>query len=217
MESKKKRAEQLIQSLLARGEEITPIVCTKKKEIASSFWGQKWCHYVHHFDEMAHRLSQGRSLLRNSCVLHLEVDASHVRGKVFDQEIYHVEIRYEKIPKEELEELKNTLRLSVTNQLSLLSGDLSQDVMTKLCENPYFFPALKDVRFSCNCLDYADFCGHAAALCYGLGLLFDQDPTLLFKLRQIQVSEIFSGPESFAQPEIGDCEKLSSLFQIDLV
>ena len=52
------------------------------------------------------------------------------------------------------------------------------------------FPTPKEIRFSCSCPDWAEMCKHVAAVLYGIGARFDEDPLLFFELREIEFTEL---------------------------
>lgn len=51
---------------------------------------------------------------------------------------------------------------------------------------------MKEIRFSCSCPDWATMCKHIAAVLYGIGRKFDEDPMLLFKLHGIETEKFAS-------------------------
>ncbi len=68
----------------------------------------------------------------------------------------------------------------------MLQGRLSRAVMDRVCHpGRGLFPWPKDIRLSCSCPDWADMCKHVAAVLYGVGVRFDTQPELLFKLRNV--------------------------------
>jgi uncharacterized Zn finger protein len=54
------------------------------------------------------------------------------------------------------------------------------------------FPSPREIDFGCSCPDWADMCKHVAAVLYGIGIRFDEDPTLFFKLRQVEIDDLIS-------------------------
>jgi len=52
------------------------------------------------------------------------------------------------------------------------------------------FPSPKEIKFSCFCPDWATMCKHVAAVLYGIGARFDEDPTLFFQFRDIEFTEL---------------------------
>jgi uncharacterized Zn finger protein len=54
------------------------------------------------------------------------------------------------------------------------------------------FPAPREINLKCNCPDGARMCKHVAAALYGVGVRLDEDPTLFFKLRGVNVEALIS-------------------------
>jgi uncharacterized Zn finger protein len=47
------------------------------------------------------------------------------------------------------------------------------------------FPQPKEMKFSCSCPDWASMCKHVAAVLYGVGARLDHEPSLIFRLRNV--------------------------------
>jgi uncharacterized Zn finger protein len=84
------------------------------------------------------------------------------------------------------------------------------------------FPKPKEIRFDCSCPDHADMCKHVSAVLYGVGVLLDTRPELLFTLRGVDQAELLSNASSAAITDLsanaGDLADadLSAIFGIDL-
>ncbi|WP_459213534.1 SWIM zinc finger family protein, partial [Paraburkholderia aspalathi] len=75
--------------------------------------------------------------------------------------------------------------------VELLQGKLSAAVMGHICKpGTGLFPAPKDIKFGCDCMDWASMCKHVAAVLYGVGARLDQQPELLFKLRGVDPADL---------------------------
>ena len=55
------------------------------------------------------------------------------------------------------------------------------------------FPAPKEIAFDCSCPDWASMCKHVAAVLYGIGARFDEDPGLFFTLRGMDPQQLIGG------------------------
>ena len=65
--------------------------------------------------------------------------------------------------------------------------------MERICrQNTGLFPSPKEIQLSCSCPDWADMCKHVAAVLYGIGARFDQQPELLFRLHQVDEKELIA-------------------------
>ena len=49
------------------------------------------------------------------------------------------------------------------------------------------FPSSREISFSCSCPDWALMCKHVAAVLYGIGARLDENPSLFFELRGIEM------------------------------
>jgi len=95
--------------------------------------------------------------------------------------------------------------------------------MAVICDRDKgIFPTPKEIKMSCTCPDWADMCKHVAAVMYGVGVKFDSDGALFFRLRQVDpadlmaagAEELLSGGEGAGDGLSG--EDLSALFGIEL-
>jgi uncharacterized Zn finger protein len=68
---------------------------------------------------------------------------------------------------------------------------LSNAVMARICEpKKGLFPKPSEMKFSCSCPDWAGMCKHVAAVLYGVGARFDQQPELVFRLRGVDEKQL---------------------------
>ena len=93
----------------------------------------------------------------------------------------------------------------------------------KVLTDPHdgLFPKPKEIRFNCSCPDYADMCKHVSAILYGVGVMLDRQPELLFTLRGVDQAELLSEASSTTLDELDPGNELgamdlSELFGIDL-
>ena len=107
--------------------------------------------------------------------------------------------------------------------LDLLAGKLGDGLMHILTDpKDGLFPKPKEVRFDCSCPDHADMCKHVSAVLYGVGVMLDTKPELIFTLRGVDQAELLSNASSAAITDIsadsGDLAgaDLSAIFGIDL-
>ena len=77
--------------------------------------------------------------------------------------------------------------------VELLQGKLSSGVMQVVTSSEAgLFPKPKEINLSCSCPDSAYMCKHVAAVLYGVGTRLDEQPDLLFKLRQVDHLELIA-------------------------
>jgi uncharacterized Zn finger protein len=74
----------------------------------------------------------------------------------------------------------------IDNLAELIEGKFPKELVEIFTlKGKGLFPSPKEIKLKCNCYDYADMCKHVAAVLYGIGARFDEDPALFFKLREI--------------------------------
>lgn len=68
---------------------------------------------------------------------------------------------------------------------------LSSSFWTRRCssisQDGGLCPMPKEINFQCSCPDWAMMCKHVAAVMYGIGVRFDENPFFFFKLRGIDI------------------------------
>ncbi len=198
---------------------MSAISCTLKT-IARNFWGKAWCYHISLYQDYASRLPRARTYLREGRVLDLDLTPSRLEARVRGKEEYHVQINIAPLPPERWEALKQRCAGEIDSLTGLLRGDLPEKTLRELCDpETGLFPKPAEIQCICNCLDWADLCKHSAAVLYGFGVRLDEDPRLLFTLRNIDPKELFRESGSrFAeniQTEL-DLSDLSAAFDLDL-
>lgn len=78
----------------------------------------------------------------------------------------------------------------VSNLESLVKGDFPKELGEYFLSQNGLFPGPSEISFRCSCPDWASMCKHVAAVLYGIGRRFDQDPTLFFSLRGVEMEEL---------------------------
>jgi uncharacterized Zn finger protein len=188
----KRRANGLKEAkkLQKKGQKLEPIELTGKV-IASSFWGNAWCKNLERYSDLANRIPRGRTYVRNGSVLHLEIQPGVVNALVSGSRLYKVKVEISALASNRWKELKESCSGSIGSLVELLQGKFSKEVMERVTSKDQgLFPAPREISMKCSCPDYADMCKHVAAVLYGVGARLDLQPELLFKLRQVDHSEL---------------------------
>ena len=131
--------------------------------------------------------------------------------------------RLQPLPKKQWKQIVEQGSGQVGSMLDLLAGKLGDGLM-RLLTDPQdgLFPKPKEIRFDCTCPDHADMCKHVSAVLYGVGMMLDTKPELLFTLRGVDQAELLSNASSAAIMDLsadsGDLAgaDLSAIFGIDL-
>ena len=75
--------------------------------------------------------------------------------------------------------------------IDLLRGKLDRGVMEVVSDRKEgLFPLPGEMKFACDCPDWAGMCKHVAAVLYGVGARLDHSPEMLFLLRGVNHEEL---------------------------
>ncbi|MCU0857770.1 MAG: helix-turn-helix domain-containing protein [Pontiellaceae bacterium] len=187
----RQNAAKKIEKLRKEGEIIQPIEPFRTRSIAVSFWGQAWCRHLEAFSDYANRLPRGRSYVRNGSVCHLAIEKGTITALVSGSSLYKLSIHIQPLDTKQWESIKSRCKGGIGSLIELLQGKISDEIMTVVTDKQNgLFPQPKEIRFNCDCPDWADMCKHVAAVMYGVGVRLDTHPELLFKLRGVNHEEL---------------------------
>jgi uncharacterized Zn finger protein len=204
----------------ARLESASPIVINGA-QIAKTFWGKSWCLNLERYSDYANRLPRGRTYVRSGCVVDLQVAAGEVNALVSGSELYTVEIEISPIPKARWTAVCHDCAGAIDSLVELLEGRFSKVTMERLCrQKTGLFPMPSEMKFDCSCPDSARMCKHVAAVLYGVGARLDENPELLFKLRDVNQQDLVTNASrSMTKPRTArvlENASLSELFEIEI-
>ncbi len=192
VEEKRQKAQKKINKLLKSGAELDPVEI-EGRAIARTFWGKSWCKHLESFSDYANRLPRGRSYVSGGLVCHLAIEECRISALVSGSKLYTVEIKITKLPEGKWVKLKKQCTGRIGTLLELLQGKLSDQLMTVVTDRDNgIFPLPDEIKFNCDCPDWADMCKHVAATLYGVGRRLDEKPELLFILRGVDQDELIS-------------------------
>ncbi len=195
------------------------------RTIARTFWGKAWCDHLESYSDFENRLPRGRTYVRNGSVVDLDIEPGRIKAYVSGSEIYQVQIEIDRLQAAAWKRIKSECSASIDSLLDLLAGRFSDGVMRRLTRPADgLFPQPKQIRMACSCPDWAVLCKHVAAVLYGVGARLDDEPQLLFLLRNVDHNELVSQAVSgdnltgaFGEPgEALAGEDLGAMFGIDL-
>jgi uncharacterized Zn finger protein len=200
-------------------------VVIEGRKIAATFWGRAWCDNLERYSDYATRLPRGRSYVRNQAVLDLQISPGLVRAVVSGSSLYDTQIKVAGLSKGKWQAVCEDCAGAIDSLIELLQGRLSERVMARMCDQRAgLFPSPGEITFSCSCPDWASMCKHVAAVLYGIGARFDQQPELLFLLRNVDQQQLITQAGSSA-PGARDRDgkrrrleesDLSAMFGIDI-
>jgi uncharacterized Zn finger protein len=219
---KRRKAEKAAAKMMKKGKKILP-VNVQGRMISTTFWGQAWCRHLEAFSDFENRLPRGRSYVRNGSVIHLDIDTAKVEALVQGSSLYKVAVKVKELDRKKWSAIRGHCSGQIGSLIELLQGRLSSGVMQAMINQERgLFPKPKEMTFSCSCPDWANMCKHVAAVLYGVGHRLDQEPALLFKLRNVDHLELMDkvrvkpGAAS-GKAHIIKGRDLSKIFGVDIV
>lgn len=184
------KALKQLEKMKKKGLTLQPLQLSGRT-IASSFWGKGWCNHMESFSDYANRLPRGRSYVRNGSVCHLEIQGGVISAVVSGSELYNVSITIAALSSHKWETVKRSCSGRIASLIDLLRGRIDKGVMEVVTHRKEgLFPLPGEMKFHCDCPDWADMCKHVAAVLYGVGARLDHSPEMLFVLRGVKHEEL---------------------------
>ncbi|MFT3912631.1 MAG: SWIM zinc finger family protein [Anaeromyxobacteraceae bacterium] len=216
-------ARQELARLRKKGHAPEPVVI-EGRHIATTFWGKAWCDHLEGHADLETRLPRGRRYARNGAVIDLKITRGAVEARVMGSELYSASVAIRPLAPARWRSVRERCSGSIGTVVELLSGKLSEAVMSVLCHREEgLFPDTEELTLDCSCPDGAWLCKHLAAVLYGVGARLDQQPELLFTLRGVDLSELVAQAgtaKKLARPARQkkplDRAKLGAIFGIEL-
>ena len=181
LEASRKNAEK-------KGNVLEPVVI-RGRGIANSWWGQAWCANLERYADFESRLVRGKRYVRTGAVIDLKIEKGRIRARVQGtrKTPYKVEVRISPLSEERCQKIIGKCGQRVETLEKLLAGDFPVELKELFTERDGLFPTPREISFSCSCPDWALMCKHVAAVLYGIGARLDENPSLFFELRGIEI------------------------------
>jgi uncharacterized Zn finger protein len=230
MADRRESAARHLAELARQGRVTQPVVPRgRRRHLARTFWGRAWCDNLHAYAVLANRLERGRRYLRGGLVIDLRIAPGRVEALVSGSDVYDIRLDIKRIPRERWRAVVKACSGKIDSVVELLAGRFDESVMQQVCrQGAGLFPAPAEMTFQCTCPDGTHrgwLCKHVAATLYGVGIRLDEEPELLFRLRQVDHGELIAratadlvgpAPASGAGRRAIAGERLSAVFGIDL-
>lgn len=191
---RKRKAQKAVDKLKKKNPDIAPIIIEGRK-LAKTWWGAAWNDNLESYSDYANRIGRGRSYVRNGAVLDLQIYRNRVIALVqgSSSKPYKVEVEIGPLEIRVWEKIKKSCEGKIESLQELIDGKLPK-ALTELftAKGSGLFPTPKEIILRCSCPDWAIMCKHVAAVLYGVGARFDENPTLFFTLRGVNIEELIT-------------------------
>jgi len=216
-EKKQKKLSDLKDKLKEELGSINPIEIKPRAKIAKKFWAKKWYENLSEYEDLDYRLQTGRQLLSAGAVVDFKVEALNLEAKVFDESLYDIKIKFKKVSDLSKDKISKALQKELCSLNDLLLGKVSGEICQIIVDKENgLFPSQEEISFDCNCMDYAELCSHVAACLCSVVVLFDQDPSIFFQLRDLEPQELIKSRKKTESKSPLKTEDLSQIFGIQL-
>lgn len=181
-----KNAKQTAKKAKSKGKVLQPVTVSGKK-LVNSWWGKAWCDNLERYADYESRLERGKRYVRTGSVVDLQIQKGKVLARVQGRRKtpYKVEVRISPLSEERCQFAIRQCKIE--NLELLLKGEFPEESKELFVGEKGLFPTPREISFTCSCPDWALMCKHVAAVLYGIGVRFDENPLLFFELRGIDV------------------------------
>jgi uncharacterized Zn finger protein len=163
----------------------------KRRTFGHTWWGRAWIDAIETKARMdPNRLPRGRTYARQNRVLNIEAAPGEVKAFVQGKQPrpYHVVVAVRQFTDPEWDAVLDAIAGKAAHAAALLDGELLPEIL----DEAELLPGPGDLVPSCSCPDWADPCKHAAAVCYLIADLLDDDPFTLLALRGRDRNQVLS-------------------------
>ncbi|GAB3432415.1 SWIM zinc finger family protein [Flindersiella endophytica] len=158
----------------------------KGKQFARGWWGEAWVRALEDTSLAQEPLRRGRACARSGRVGPITISPGRIAAVVQDPDAtpYSTTVYVSELTGEEWERFALQLAGRAGHMAALLEHEMPVSLAEAAddAEVP-LLPGIGDLEPECDCPGWDHPCEHAAALCYQVAWLVDDDPSLLLLLR----------------------------------
>lgn len=174
-----------------KGKNLSPVIITGRN-IVKEWWGKAWCENLERYADYESRLDRGKRYVRTGAVVDLQIQKGKINARVQGRRKtpYKIEIRISPLSEERCQNIIALCGNKIQNLEALVRGDFPEELREAFLQQGGLFPEPREIAFNCSCPDWALMCKHVAAVLYGVGARFDENPLLFFELRGLDVGRL---------------------------
>lgn len=170
----------------ARGFPAFPAGTRRSGRFARSWWGMAWLRAIEETALDPQPLKEGRRYALRGRVGPITVSPGEIAATVEDEHDipYRTRVLVERLTDAQWDRFLTEAVARAGHLAALLDRDMPRDLVTAAEDAGVpLLPALGDLQPECDCPDWEYPCRHAAALCYQVAWLLDEDPFVLLLMR----------------------------------
>src|SRR6202453_136676 len=190
--ARRQTADRTVAKIQKEGQTLSPVAASRGA-ITKSFWGKAWSRTLERYSDYWTRPRDGRTYVRDGCVIDLKIGPGEVTAQVIGSNLYRITVSIREVAAAHWQAITRDCARSIDTLVELLQGQLSTSVMERITRPVTgLFPSPTEIAFTCSCPDSAAMCKHVAAALYGIGARLDSAPELLFGLRKVDAKELIA-------------------------
>ena len=168
-----------------------------RRRFGATWWGQAWIDALEQRARLdPNRLPRGRSYARYDRVGAMTIEPGEVRAPVLGSRAsaYRVRVRVRPFTDSEWNTALGAIAAKAAHAAALLDGEVAPAIVEDLAAAGIdLLPVAGEVGTTCSCPDWANPCKHAAAVCYLIADLLDEDPFGVLLLRGRTRDQVLAG------------------------
>ncbi len=191
---KRAKAQRKLQQLRKKNPDIKPVTI-EGSTLAHTWWGKAWNSNLEKYADYHNRIGRGRSYARHGSVLDLQIMPGKVEALVMGtgSNPYAVTVKIKPIKETTWKEIQKVCEGKLESLQELLAGKFPKSLSEIFTAKGHgLFPSPREIKFNCDCPDWASMCKHVAAVLYGIGARLDKSPELFFILRKAEMKNLIT-------------------------
>jgi uncharacterized Zn finger protein len=157
-----------------------------RRGFAESWWGKAWITALEETSMDHGRLSRGRTYARRGAVGEITISPGKIMAKVHGSRPrpYTSTVHIRVLKDGEWDKLLDAVAAKALHLAALLDRDMPQGLVDDAADaGVHLLPHGNELEPECSCPDWGHPCKHAAALCYQVSRILDEDPFVLLLMR----------------------------------
>jgi uncharacterized Zn finger protein len=181
-----------------------------------NWWSRAWVGALEDTSLDAAQLRRGRRLAGAGVVGPLTLSPGRIGAQVDDGgEARVVAVHLPELDDAAWARFHAQVAAEAGHLAALGAGEMPRTLVTAAdAAGVELLPGIGDLTADCDCPEWGDPCPHAAAVCYQVAWLLDEEPTLLLLLRGRDRTELLGTPPAPDAQDAPDPDRLAALVDL---